>query len=425
MGYQRSISFGFAFMVAACAPWDAPLPEAGSHYVATETTRTPAIRSPLDPVAPMRLGDAPVDAGQAEREAMWWVNTYRTRAGLGPVHQLSDLNEAARAHARYVLLNPDLYDDLGMSVHEEAPERMGFFAERFWERMKAAGYVGLPFREVIAYQAKPAAAVAHWMETVYHRLPLLHPAAQHLGYAEAQLGKSRINVLDVGAGDGDAPEIPDGIVWPPDGATNVALSWDGLESPKPPAPPNGYPSGPVITMTFGRDTAFEVLEHQFLELDVESAVDTEVPLPHTLLTPSNDVNLEGESSVALYSDNPLAPATTYEVRLRGIADGVEFFRAWSFTTRASDSCSLVAQDCGVGRACYGTSETHGICAWAGARVEGDACDYQNDCDSGMTCVGSVCRRYCTLELSALECQASCEPGYSTIDKAGGVGVCRL
>ncbi len=411
---HRLISISLGFLIAACAPYGEA---AIAHSDGDAFKRPQPVRSPLDPQEPMQLGHAPENATTAQNNALWWVNTYRIRAGLGPLHMIGQLNDASGAHANYVLLHPDLYEDEGLSVHEEAPDRDGFFGERFWERMKVAGYNGLPFREVIAYQATPAAAVAHWMETVYHRLPLLHPAAQHVGYAERHLGKARINVLDVGAGDGVEPIIPGGVVWPPDGATNVALAWDGLESPQPPPPPSGYPSGPVVTLTFALNTEFEVLQHFIKDTD------TDAMLPHTLLTPKNDTNLQGESSVALYTDEPLLPGRTYEVRVRGVADGVEFFRSWTFTTRAATSCGLLTQDCGIGRACYGTREDDGVCAWAGAHVEGATCDFQNDCKAGMTCVSSTCRRYCTLDASFAECSIICDNGYAAIDKAAGLGVC--
>lgn len=349
---------------------------------------------------------------------MWWVNTFRQRAGLGPVDQLMALNDASAAHSKYVLVNPDVYDELGLSVHEELEGREAFFGKRFWDRMKRAGYDGDAFREVIAYQAHPAAAVAHWMETVYHRLPLLHPSARHLGYAEAHLGDARINVLDIGSGNGATPTIPGGVVWPPDGATNVPTSWDGLESPQPAAPPAGYPSGPVVTLTFGLDSEFEILDHSIRRYGQEEEV------PHVFLSPANDPNLEGESSIALYAHTPLGSGVTYEVRVKGVVDGAPFERRWTFATRPNDGCNLLAQDCGVGKACYGTSDQEAVCAWSGAQFEGTTCGYQNDCSAGFTCVASVCRAYCRITSGSFRsCEDICPNGFTAINNDSALGAC--
>lgn len=417
MQRQLLITTLFAIAVASCAPRGMLDNAEAAPALSAFEDPVVSVRSPMDPPQPMQLGGAPDAASAAQLEALWWVNTYRTRAGLGPVDQLRELNDAADAHAQFVLLNPALYEGGNLSVHEEAENHDGFYGERFWERMKRAGYKGQPFREVIAYQSKPAAAVAHWMETVYHRLPLLHPSAKHVGYAERSLGKSRINVLDLGSGDGEAPMVPGGIVWPPDGATGVPVAWDGLESPQPPAPESGYPSGPVITLTFGQGADFEVIQSGLRAVGASKA------LKHVLLTPQNDPHLDGESSLALYANNPLEHGVTYEVMVRGVADGAEFVRKWTFTTRDYAGCSLLGQDCGTGQACYGTSDNDAVCAWSGIQTEGDNCNYQNDCDGGLTCAAGQCRRYCTLGDSAWSCDATCQGGHSTINASAGLGVC--
>jgi uncharacterized protein YkwD len=386
--------------------------------------QTTHVQSPADqllnPLKPMTIGHFPDGASENQKNALWWVNTFRARAGLGPLDEKSSLNTAATAHASYVLHNSDLYEKQGLSVHEEDPNRKGFTGVRFWERMENAEYNGSAFREVIAYQARPSAAVAHWMETVYHRLPLIHPAGRHLGYGHAAAGEFRINVLDIGTGDADPLTIPDGVAWPAPGARDVARSWDGLESPQPPEPIDGYPSGPVISLTFGPIKTIEVTHHEIVDLDQDRAV-----LAHVLLTPNNDPNLKGESSIALYTNNPLAPGHSYEVILKGFVDGQEFSRNWRFTTRADVGCSLLGQDCGVGKACYGTSDEQSICAWEGMSEEGVSCNYQNDCGHGLTCVAQTCRRYCWYSPGSDDgCASDCTDGYSPLDIEAEIGVCK-
>ena len=401
-----------AVLVSACAPYDvAALADAAPVDTA------PAVQAPEPsaPEAPLALGTAPAEASATQQAALWWVNTFRARVGLGPVDEVAPLNASATAHALYVLTHPELYDEgQGLSVHVESPGKDGFTGANFWERMASAGYAGAPFREVIAYQANPAAAVAHWMETVYHRLPIVHPAARHVGYAEAHLGTSTIDVLDMGSGHGKAKIAPSGVVWPPDGARDVPLSWDGLESPAPPAPPGGFPSGPVVTLTFGSGLELSVSKHELIDASGGGGL-----VPHVLLTPDSDPNLDGETSVVMYANAPLAPGHTYQALVEGEVKGKPFSRSWTFTTRDTTGCSLVAQDCGVGKGCYGTHVEGAVCAWAGAKAAGSACGFQNDCAPGLTCVGEVCRAYCPLA----SCEHQCIAGSTTLDVPGGIGLC--
>jgi len=367
---------------------------------------------------PLRLGDAPHDAETAQLQALWWVNTFRFRAGLPPIDQVSSVNDAASAHADYIVHNADLYEHDQLSIHDQLAERDGFFAETFWDRFEAAGYGGQALREVVAYQATPGAAIAHWMETAYHRLPLLHPDARHLGYAQAVDGDTRVNVLDLGGGDNSTAYAPGCVTWPPDGATHVPTQWDGLESPQPPAPHGGFPSGPVISASFPPNTAFEVLQHYLHDEETGDSIN------HTMLTPLNDPNLEGTSAIVIYADSPLKAGHTYEVRVRGVAAGYEFNHTWSFTTRPNTNCNLVAQDCGLGRGCFGSRDDNASCKWEGAARYGDTCTYQNDCRAGLTCVGGACRPFCSLDpQEASACQKQCAAGYSRIDETGPYGVC--
>jgi uncharacterized protein YkwD len=367
---------------------------------------------------PLTLGSAPFDATPAQKEALYWVNTYRSRAGLQPVHQLGTLNRAAVAHAAYVLSNPDLYEGGGMSVHEQKPGRPAYTGERFWDRLSGAGYSGEAFREVIAYQASPAAAVAHWLETVYHRLPLLHPESTHVGYGDSSASGEYVNVLDLGTDPKKVAEVPTGVVWPPEGAADVQLSWDGAETPAPPAPPAGFPSGPVITLQFADRANFVV--HRTTIRDVAE----DIALGHVRLSAETDPNLGGDAAVVMYTHTPLLPGRTYKVVVEGKLDGTEFLRGWTFKTRESASCDLAKQDCPVGKACYATLETN-VCAWAGIQAEGAACEFQNDCAAGFTCIDKTCKAFCALDAGdAMACAHVCTDGAASKLPIPGTGVCR-
>ena len=389
-----------------------------ARYEAPVITDSDETSASVSSSTPLTLGSAPFGATAAQKEALYWVNTYRSRAGVQPVHELGTLNRAATAHATYVLSNSDLYAGGGLSVHDQQPGRPAYSGERFWDRLSGAGYAGEAFREVIAYQASPAAAVAHWLETVYHRLPLLHPESTHVGYGEASATGEYVNVLDLGTDPKKVTSVPHGVVWPPEGAVDVPLSWDGAETPAPPSPPDGFPSGPVITLQFQDRTNFVL--HKTTIRDVAE----DMALGHVELSTENDPNLSGDAAVAIYTHSPLLPGRTYKVVVEGQLNGTVFLRGWTFKTRESASCDLAEQDCPVGKACYATTETN-LCAWAGIEREGATCEFQNDCAAGLTCIDKSCRAFCSPAAGdAMACTRVCSDGAASKLPIPGTGVCR-
>ncbi len=405
-----------AGLVAGCAPYHEGVYDRLVADVSAET-RMPVL--PLPAVTPEISGEAPADATGDQREALYWVNHYRARAGLGPLTQLAPLNVAAKTHAAFLVEHAPLYDDPTLSVHVEVEGNANFLAKNFWDRMVKSGYQGKPFREVIAFQATPAAAVTHWIETIYHRIPLIHPAARHLGYATRAGNGMTVNVVDIGAGDGQEAAAIEGVAWPHDGARDVPVSWDGLETPVPPAPANGFPSGPVVSLTFPSGTTIQFDERRLRVAGTSAALDI------VYLSSETDPHLKGESSVALYASAPLLPDTSYEVELIGTRNGAPFHRVWSFRTRASAGCDVGRQDCGPGKGCYGTRQADATCAWAGTGNDGQTCGFQNDCHAGLTCVNYLCRRYCLVgDPGELGCALRCPDTTSITDTASGIGVCR-
>lgn len=385
------------------------------------TSDTPGMFPPTPP-HPQPLGEAPPGASAEQQDALWWVNTYRAQAGLGPVAQLATINEAASAHAKYLVHHPELYDEGGLSVHQESPDYDGFWGVHYWERLDKAGYTGEALAEVVTFQPQAISAVAHCIESLYHRLPLLHPAAKHIGYGAAEHLGRFANVLDVGTTTGAVTIVSQGIPWPPPGAHGVPLTWDGLEEPQPPSPPTGFPSGPIVTLGFS-DGAHVVLgEHALIDVTQDS-----LPVAHVSRSPDNDVYLDEHSAVALYAHDPLEPGHTYEVRFQGTSDGVPFDRSWAFVTRPTSGCDPLLQNCEIGKACYSAESLTGVCYWIGSKTEGQACTAQNECHMGLTCLKSTgrCEAYCGINVGGpLDCLNRCEGGYIELDAALQLGVCK-
>lgn len=136
------------------------------------------------------------------REALLdYLNNVRANHGLAPVTWDDKLQKAAELHAEYIMKHKDAIDEAEVSIHLEDETFEGFTGQTFVERGEAAGYTGLCFAEVVAFKPTAVGAARSWLESLYHRFPLLDEAAVHVGYAESQLGPVRINVMEVGSHD--------------------------------------------------------------------------------------------------------------------------------------------------------------------------------------------------------------------------------
>jgi len=268
-------------------------------------------------------GAVPVlpSAGAEEEAALAAVNRYRSLAGVAPVRLDSRLVAAAALQAEYLIRNPSQMD---VDAHRQVPSAPGFVAEGPGGRARYYAYDG-GVSEVINFTRRAEDAVANWMDTLYHRVPLIHPGMTEMGYAVAGDGSVSVNVVVLGPYTG-AEQV---VRWPRPAATNVPPLWDGLESPDPLAlypgveGPVGYP----ITLTFGnRPVSLRLLEYRL------TGPSGSVPvLPYD---PERDPRLD--DTVAVIPAQPLQPNSRYIVHLAGLVDrgaGPQPFQyTWSFQT---------------------------------------------------------------------------------------------
>ena len=255
-----------------------------------------------------------------QQNAVTLLNQYRNSVGAPVVSGDCALAKASKAHADFYVQHVAQYNSSGLSVHEEdASYGAGFTGVNFWDRDTAAGFSGgQTSGEVIAFETTPAAALQGWIDTVYHRLPLLSPTTQLIGYGQQLSGGTNINVIDT-SGRNTLKTDPI-IVWPWPGQHNVPASWNGLEGPTPPAPPTGFPSGPVITAQFWKTTTISA--HELTDAAGNA-------IAHTWLDQKSDANLANlaPETVGLYANKPLTKGT-YAVKLTTVAGDV---LAWRFT----------------------------------------------------------------------------------------------
>lgn len=278
------------------------------------------------PAPPVDTGAPPSDRTPEQQAALRLTNEWREALNLPALRGTPAIFRAAQAHAEYYVANCDLLRAGGLSSHEESPDHDGFTGVTFVDRMRAQGWSGQGGWEVMAFLADPAEALDAWLQTLYHRIPFVHPNTVEMGYGAARgpgahCGNGAADVIDFGRG---GATTRDAVRFPPDGFATVPRSWDGLENPQPPLPAGeSYPSGPMITLTWPEGGAIVVATHR---LAAEDGVD----VPHVLRTPADDPYLA--ETVALYARDPLEPETTYTVTIEGTRGGAAFSEVWRFTT---------------------------------------------------------------------------------------------
>ena len=254
-----------------------------------------------------------------QQAAVTQLNEYRNAVGAPVVDGDCGLAQASKAHCDFYVAHISNYNSSGLSPHEEdSSYGAGFTGVNFWDRDAAAGFTGQPSGEVIAFIGSPAGSLQGWIDTVYHRLPLLSPTTQLIGYGAKKSGGTACDTIDTSAR--NAVKTDPIIVWPWPGQHNVPASWNGLEGPTPPSPPGGFPSGPVVTAQFWKTTT--VTAHELTDAAGNAVA-------HTWLDYKTDANLKNlaPETVGLYANKPLS-AGTYAVKLT-LTGGDTL--AWNFT----------------------------------------------------------------------------------------------
>lgn len=264
---------------------------------------------------------APRGPGPEELRALARVNRYRQVAGLPDLAYADGLGAAAYGHAYYLSANPR---QITVDAHRQELFTPFFFGEGPGERARYY-LVGGGVHEVINFVTRAEDAVDGWMDTLYHRLPLLHPGMTVAGYGLAGRGETLVNTLLTGPG----TEAVRTVLWPAAGQERVPTSWDGAEDPDPfrlypdVPKPVGYP----ITLSFGATPRSVTLTTALL-------VGPDGLVPVLRFHPGNDRHLG--DAVAIIPRAPLQRSTTYSVIMRGEVDfggGPQpFDQEWSFTT---------------------------------------------------------------------------------------------
>ena len=309
--------------------------EAGAYLVAVlrylAKDETAALQAAKQTVAPSGASPAPaatfvdLDKAAVDRQtlALASVNRYRRLAGLAPVTSSAVIRQAALAHAFYTLFNGALPSIRDLGIHKEESTGQGFTGDNVLSRAQHFGYPQRSMAEVITHRADPAGAVSDWIDSVFHRIPLLRADLLELGYGDAYLGPLTVQVMDMSYRETASGRV---VLYPAANQVGVPTAFNGNEIPDP-APNASYPIGYPVTATFDRNAKVTIGAFHFRD---PSGTD----LPGVTLKPDNP---EMENAFAYLANVPLQPGTTYTADLTYTLNGKAGHAVWKFTTALGPS----------------------------------------------------------------------------------------
>jgi hypothetical protein len=268
----------------------------------------------LNPIAPQPPSAIAADS----RAALDVANAARTAAGLPALREDPALDEAARAHAYFYLFNASQSQVSGTGITAEDPSLPGFTGARAIDRDRHFGFTGARGAELTGHSVTGAGSVQDFIDSVYHRLPIVDRETTSLGFAEARVGSIAVSVLDIGAG---AAGSGDPAVYPADGQSNVPVAFVDNEVPDPlptgAIPPVGYP----VCLQVGGAEQLKVTTAHLLGPDGKD-------VPVYTFDPGNQV---GQNQWAMAAKQPLTPGGRYTAEVTGTVNGTDFTKRWSFT----------------------------------------------------------------------------------------------
>lgn len=265
----------------------------------------------------------PSDLAAARKALLDRVNAFRSNVGVPPLSEDGKVAEGAEAHAYYFLFNFGRPQLQGLGIHSEDPTLPAFTGGNSLERDRHFGYGGSGAGEVINHVFTPEGSVQVWMDSVFHRFPLLARETAVAGYGEAQVGVTSIAVMDVGLSD---PGKGEAIVYPTPDQPNVPASFNGGEVPDPAPAGTNYPIGYPVTLQMGLAQTLAVSAGRLLGPDGKE-------VPSFALEPGKGAMRANEW--ALLAQQPLTPGARYTVEVSGKVDAQDFSKRWSFTVGSS------------------------------------------------------------------------------------------
>ena len=256
------------------------------------------------------------------KRALDKVNAYRAGAGLKPVVLDDRLSTGCLKHARYLVINEGHPSLLGLKAHEEDEKLPGYSKE---------GHDAGKASDIGIGDYEPIDAVDSWMATLYHRVPILEPGLRSIGFGCAR-GRRQgwATVMNVQSGRDKGPR-PHAVFYPAADQVDVPLNFPNSgEEPNPIPEDKDNRAGYPVTAFFPQK---ERLQNAMGTLTRDKGEE----VPCWFSTPEMPANPKfsrnQDNTVCLIAKDPLAPNTTYHVRLLGTVAGKAWEKKWKFTTQ--------------------------------------------------------------------------------------------
>jgi tetratricopeptide (TPR) repeat protein len=257
------------------------------------------------------------------QQALNALNVDRAKAHLAPVKLDDRITEGSLSHAYWWLFNLSLPEVKGLGIHKEVSGSPGFTGYSMRERATTFGYPPGSMAEDITHRGDPAGAIQDWVDSVYHRFPLMRPDLETIGFGAASGGGLPIDVMDLGFRSelGDPAQQ---VAFPADGQVNVPPAFVGNELPDPVPPGGKYPVGYPITVNYN-----PYVDVQVRDWSLTDAAGT--PVDAYTLPPSRDA----ENVYTILPKQPLKRGMTYRVHIAATIQGAPVNQDWSFTTEGA------------------------------------------------------------------------------------------
>lgn len=248
-------------------------------------------------------------------QALRVLNQFRKSTGLKPVKLNAELSRGCFNHARYVAMNKDNEIVQQMSPHYEN-DLMPYATPDG----KSAG-----LESCIAY-TEPVNSMNEFMNTFYHRMPLIDPNTTDVGIGYYTNGNYTVCCVDMRSAWQWNNDTVNLVVYPPVNGTNIPTDFLA-ERPNPIPDTIEQPGFPITIQIFGRQQITEV--KAVLKDQKGQAVSCVLSTPELPLTsfPQDDM-------VCIIPVNLLTPGTSYTVYFNCLLNGVPFRKQWKFSTQA-------------------------------------------------------------------------------------------
>jgi FHA domain len=269
------------------------------------------------------------------------LNYYREMAKLPAITEDGGLTAGDEKHVAYLVTN---YGDEvrkgilpGLEMHQESDSKPGYTPVG----LNAAQHSDVDF---MWWKGRTPTmetwAVDDWITGAFHRLPLLSPRLEHVGYAqdcENNLCVAAMNAQSDVLRTSGATLYRTPVAFPPDGSV-LGLKWFTAEMPNPLSACPGYskPTGVPVTLQLGNQIAIKLDSYSLQQVDPSgAATDVETcgfdsstyTSPDPAIQAAARETLNAFGAVVIVPREPFIPGAHYRVSLTASGKSYE----WKFS----------------------------------------------------------------------------------------------